>query len=279
MTAKVVLPHAVFQRKTEPSGLPRNLRLRALEWALYFAVSGRHTAAELGRQMQTDSAETREALGRLVSLGFIEEKLLDATEYLRGLAATGDRSEKSLREFLVGVAQPGPTLVGAEAVAGDGPLSERSEVGRTKPPAPIPPPRIEETGPARPLVAEGAAEGRSVTLRPARPPVPVFGFQPLPSPGDESKESGPMPRSQKLSLRALMNLIASKAGSREAGQLDIYRVFVRVDTALLKRNGIETLSFTDDHLVADEELEKAIVNSVKKTLGLVCPESVWVEVA
>jgi hypothetical protein len=76
-----------------------------------------------------------------------------------------------------------------------------------------------------------------------------------------------------------MNLIASKAGSREAGQLDIYRVFVRVDTALLKRNGIETLSFTDDHLVADAELEKAIVNSVKKTLGFVCPESVWVEVA
>ena len=88
-----------------------------------------------------------------------------------------------------------------------------------------------------------------------------------------------MPKSHKLSLRALMNLIASKAGSREAGQLDIYRVFVRVDTALLKRNGIETLSFTDDHFVADAELEKAIVNSVKKTLGLVCPESVWVEVA
>jgi hypothetical protein len=76
-----------------------------------------------------------------------------------------------------------------------------------------------------------------------------------------------------------MNLIETEAGSREAGQLDIYRVFVRVDTSLLKRNGIETLRFTDDRLVSDPELEQALVRSVKRTLGLNCPDSVWVEVA
>lgn len=82
-----------------------------------------------------------------------------------------------------------------------------------------------------------------------------------------------------LSLRALMNVIEKQAGTREAGQLDVYRVFVRVDTSLLRRNGIETLRFTEDRLVADPELQQAIVRSVKKTLGLDCPQSVWVDIA
>ena len=88
-----------------------------------------------------------------------------------------------------------------------------------------------------------------------------------------------MSASRRLSLRALMNLIERQASSTEAGQLDVYRVFVRVDTVLLKRNGIETLRFTEDRLVSDPELEQALVTSMKKTLGLDCPESVWVEVA
>lgn len=88
-----------------------------------------------------------------------------------------------------------------------------------------------------------------------------------------------MSRPRRLSLRALMNLIEKQAGSREAGQLDIYRVFVRVDTVLLRRSGIETLRFTEDHLISDPELEQAIIRSVKKTLGLDCPETIWVEVA
>lgn len=85
--------------------------------------------------------------------------------------------------------------------------------------------------------------------------------------------------SRSLSLRALMNVIERQSGTRENGQLDIYRVFARVDTALLKRNGIETLRFTEDRLVSDPELQEAILRSVKKTLGLDCPQSVWVEVA
>lgn len=88
-----------------------------------------------------------------------------------------------------------------------------------------------------------------------------------------------MSGSRRLSLRALMNVIEKHAGSREAGQLDVYRVFVRVDTVLLKRSGIETLRFTEDRLVSDPELEQAIVRSVKKTLGLDCPDSIWVDVA
>jgi hypothetical protein len=229
MSAAVVLPHAVYRRSSGVSALPEGTRLRALEWALYFAVDGTQTTAELGRRLRADDAERDRAFVKLLSLGLIEEQELNASEYVRALAASGDSDEKSMRDFLIGAVAP------AEPEA---------------PPAPPKPP-----------------------LRPA------FGFKPLPRPQIETKEKTPMPGSRKLSLRALMALIERQAGNRDAGQLDVYRVFVRVDTQLLKRNGIETLRFTEDRFVSDPELERAIVRSVKKTLGFDCPENLWIEVA
>ncbi|HEX3581684.1 MAG TPA: hypothetical protein VH087_07955 [Thermoanaerobaculia bacterium] len=228
-----IFPHAVYRRTGGTAAPPEGTRLRALEWALYFAANGSHTAAELARHLRADAAERDRAFGRLLALGLIEEQELNASEYVRALAAAGDAAEKSMREFLIGAVSP--------------------EEPALQPPAPVPPPK---------------------------PPLrPAFGFKPLPRPGSETKEKTPMPGSRKLSLRALMNLIEGQAGNRDAGQLDIYRVFVRVDTLLLKRNGIETLRFTEDRFVSDPELERAIVRSVKKTLGLDCPENLWVEVA
>lgn len=247
MSATVIFPQSVYRRVREPHQLPNDVRLPALAWALYFAVTGKHTAGELGRQMRVEPAPRDEALGRLVTLGLIEEQTLDAAEYVRALAASGDGEEKTLREFLMSASQPAPL-------------------------ADVPP-----SGPRE--VAEMPAPVSRLIPRQGRTPQPAFRFQPLPAPDDVTKENQRMSTSRSLSLRALMNLIEKQAGSREAGQLDIYRVFVRVDTVLLKRSGIETLRFTEDRLVSDPELEQAIVRSVKKTLGLDCPESVWVEVA
>ncbi|HEV7765397.1 MAG TPA: hypothetical protein VGQ76_10375 [Thermoanaerobaculia bacterium] len=224
MSARAIFPETVYRRRREPNQLPSDLKLIALEWALYFAVTGIHTAAELGRQLRAEAADRDDALRRLVLLGLIEEQALSAAEYVRALAAAGDREEKTLREFLIGASQP------------------------------------------------------PVKLSVPRPPAPPLEFRRLPSP-DDRKENRPMSHSRKLSLRALMNLIETQAGSREAGQIDIYRVFVRVDTTLLKRSGIETLRFTEDRFVSDPELEQAIVRSVKRTLGLECPETLWVDVA
>jgi len=224
----MILPQAIYRRAKEPSALPKEQRLIALDWACYFAVNGTHTVAEIGKQLRAETAARDESFDRLMTLGLIVEQELDAAEYVRALAASGDHEEKTLREFLAGAVQPPHTM-------------------------PIP----------------------RATLRAARPAPP---FTPLAFP-QQPKENRPMSGSRQLSLRALMNLIEKQAGSREAGQLDIYRVFVRVDTLLLKKSGIETLRFTEDRLVSDPELEKAIVKSVKKTLGLDCPESVWVEVA
>lgn len=237
-----MIAHAVYRRAREPRDLPRDLHMRSLDWALYFAADGSRTAAELARQLRADDSARDEAVGRLLGLGLIAEQELSASEYVRALAAAGDGEEKSLHEFLAGAAVPPPAADPGRIVTA---------------PVVVPP---------RPRLASVAQ--------------PSFGFQPLPSPDDGGKEHRTMSGSnRKLSLRALMNVIEKQAGTREAGQLDIYRVFVRVDTVLLKRNGIETLRFTEDRLVADPELQQAILRSVKKTLGLDCPPSVWVDVA
>lgn len=276
MSARVVLPQAVYRRAKEPHELPAGLRLRSLEWALYFAVTGKHTAAELGRHLRADSAERDGALSRLLGLALIDEQELDASEYVRALAVTRDSDDKTLREFLIGAVQPATTRVtneGSEAPR----EPQQTEGGKSTTRRVVQP--LTAGASRTPLreVSDMTVTAPRATLRPARPVQPAFGFQPLPSPTDDAKEKRPMTGSRRLSLRALMNLIERQASSREAGQLDIYRVFVRVDTLLLKRNGIETLRFTDDRLVSDPELEQALVGSVKKTLGLNCPESVWVE--
>lgn len=258
MSARAVLPQSVYRRARDPLDLPDDLRLRALEWALYFAVTGKHTVGELGRRMRAADLESEAAFSRLVGLGLIEEQELGASEYVSALAASGDRDERTLREFLVNVATPAPASVQTEE-SGEVPHHETS------------------AEPRLPQVADQAVS--SPRIAPRGRVAPPLAFKRLPSPDEVPKENRLMSRSRKLSLRALMNLIEKQAGSREAGQLDIYRVFVRVDTVLLRRSGIETLRFTEDQLVSDPELEQAIIRSVKKTLGLDCPETVWVEVA
>jgi hypothetical protein len=274
---RIVLSEAVYLRTREARDLEDNLRLRALEWALYFAVDGKHTAAELGRQIRVEIADRDEALARLMSLGIIKERELNAWEYVHALAASGDREEKTLQEFLLGAAKP----AGTTGTAGVVPEVSRSPQQTDRESSTVPHlVQFEPTGSPRSRLrdaADIAAPSASTALRRIASQ-PAFGFKPLPSPEDDTKENRPMSVSRRLSLRAFMNLIERHAGSREAGQLDTYRVFVRIDTPLLRRNGIETLRFADDRLVSDPELEKALVRSLKKTLGLDCPESVWVEV-
>jgi hypothetical protein len=79
-----------------------------------------------------------------------------------------------------------------------------------------------------------------------------------------------------LSLRALLTFIRSRAADETAGQLDVYRAFLRVDPDLLKQHGITTLRFEDDRVVHDAELQRRIVHSVESTLGVRCPAEVFV---
>jgi hypothetical protein len=80
-----------------------------------------------------------------------------------------------------------------------------------------------------------------------------------------------------LSLRALITAIAARAASPEAGQLDVYRVFLQVDARLLERNGITTLRFSEEREVRDPELQHAIAGAVEQVLGIAVPAQAWLE--
>jgi hypothetical protein len=100
-------------------------------------------------------------------------------------------------------------------------------------------------------------------------------FIPLPSPG--TLPAQPTRGGRKLNLKAVMNFIVNQVGGDvNAGQLAVYRVFMRVDTKLLKRNGITSLRFQEDRIVSDVELEEAILGSTRKALGVGCPDDVFV---
>lgn len=98
------------------------------------------------------------------------------------------------------------------------------------------------------------------------------GFEPLPLPEEETAMQIP----PALSLRAVMRFVAEQSGDADAGQLDIYRAFVRVNPQLLRRNGITTLRFEEDRLLTDPDLQKALLASVEHVVGRSCPPEVFV---
>lgn len=79
-----------------------------------------------------------------------------------------------------------------------------------------------------------------------------------------------------LSLRAVMRFITEQSGDADAGQLDIYRAFVRVSPQLLRRNGITNLRFEEDRLLTDPDLQQAILASVEHVVGRSCSPDVFV---
>lgn len=103
-------------------------------------------------------------------------------------------------------------------------------------------------------------------------------FVPLEVADEEIAMSSPNPvlHPRRLNLRALMEFLIARAPSEEAGQLDIYRVFLRIEPELLRESGISTLRFIDDRVVEDRELERLILDSVERTLGIACPPEVFV---
>jgi hypothetical protein len=79
-----------------------------------------------------------------------------------------------------------------------------------------------------------------------------------------------------MSLRAVIQHILHHASDPTEGQLAVYRVFMGIDTRLLKRNGIQSLRFQDDRVITDPELQNAISQSLTKNLRISLPETVYV---
>lgn len=227
MSAPRVPPAAVYEPAVPAGHLPADLRLRSLEWGVFFAVTGRHTVAQIGAHLGLAPAERDGAFVRLLELGLLAERPLTAGEYLRA-AATVDGEEVTLAGFL----------------------------------------RAGLAGPVLPPAIDSIAD-----------PIPDP-FEPLALPDEEilmQIPDLPAPATPPaLSLQAVMRFVADQSPDADAGQLDIYRAFVRVNPQLLRRNGITTLRFEEDRLLTDPDLQQALLASVEHVVGRSCPPEVFV---
>lgn len=85
-----------------------------------------------------------------------------------------------------------------------------------------------------------------------------------------------LPGRRRLSLKALMQFLIRRAPTEEAGQLDVYRAFLKLDPELLRAHGITTLRFEDDRLIESPELVRKILECVESTFELKVPAEVFV---
>jgi hypothetical protein len=81
----------------------------------------------------------------------------------------------------------------------------------------------------------------------------------------------PIVQKRGLHLKSLIAFIISQAPTRTEGQIAVYRVFLRVPSDLMRRNGIVSLSLVDNaSIIEDPELlrsvEAAVLASVKKAI-------------
>ncbi|MEO1368278.1 MAG: hypothetical protein AAFX50_13985 [Acidobacteriota bacterium] len=299
-------PGTVFQLARDLVDLPEALTLRNLEWGVLFAVTGEHTVAQIGEHFGLDADESATIFKRLISEGLIVEREVSYGEYLRATATLRDDEPRTLARFLragvtfgplARVAGVGEAARPRPAAPSRGTVPSAAASSAAAPSAPAPPatsPASAPSSPAASTVPSGEAEIHQTRAVPTFSRDELSRFEPLAQPPAVPSPAGPAlrgtpplplpapapgePRAaagRPLSLKRVMQFILDRAPDLNAGQLDIYRVFIRVNTKLLRRNGINTLRFEEDRLITDDELQRAITASVEKTLGLPCPQEVF----
>lgn len=200
-------PESVFELVRPLAEVPEALRLRALEWRLLLAVTGRHSVAQIGAVFGVEPDLRDRTFAALLERGLLAERELSRTEFERARGAVDADEPRTLAAFLA-----------------DEPSFQ-------------------------PLDAETTGE----------PMAPVL----------------PLPRRRRLRLRALLDFLAEGAESAEDGQMNAYRLFIRLDPELLRRSGIKTLRFEDDRHIDEPELVAQIVAAVEAVFGRPCPDRVF----
>lgn len=241
---------ATVYRLARPLATVReDLRLRNVEWGVLFAITGEHSVAQIGDLFALAPAERDAVFERLRQAGLLEERPLTRAEHLRALAGVrDDDAPRTLAAFL-----------GAGA-AWDGRATSLEAL-------------VEEAATTTRAIAYVPSAGETVVpfLPLTPPPLAAPALAPPPAAGPPRPDGV-----RRLSLRALIQQVIDHADDVQSGQLDVYRVFIRVPTRLLKRNGIDTLRFQDDRLIDDPELQQALAASLASTLGMPCPSSLFV---
>lgn len=231
------LLEAVFERVSADDALPPGLQLTVAQWAALFSCDGRRCLLEIALDLRSAPARIFEAFRHLAALGLVRERQLDLAEYSRiaSLAASAESE--------------GSPLSLAQLAARRDALAEARRALLSKP----------------------------APKKPAAPASPIP-FQPLAAGGqDHTRETAPMSGSapKTLNLGGLVRFIASRDKDSSSGQLAVYRVFMGVNTALLRDAGIHSLRFDDNVTVSNAALIEAISKSVQKNLGIPIPEHLF----
>jgi hypothetical protein len=248
-----ILASAVYQLALRPEELPANLRLPSSAWAVLFSLSGRHSVAQIGAQLGLTPESRDRAFGDLLAADLVVERRLSMAEYLRSAGTIDDDERRTFGAFLRGApARPA-------AVPPIGPTLEANEDAD--------PEVAPRTSASEPMPSPSRAKATSLAVAP---------FRPLALPEEETPmNTPPSLASRTLNLRVLNRLFFERSVSPEQAQLDLYRVYLRVDAQLLTRAGITTLKFEEDRLVDDPELVERLSQSAADALGAPLPESVW----
>ena len=252
-----IRPGCVFELRRDLASLDQGLRLRNIEWGVLFALTGEHTVAQIGDYLALEEFERDRVFERLLDSGLIAEPEPPSTAPTPPPPPPRSPSRE--------VHDPPDLAQVTRAV----PIVRQQTMAPSPPSAA--PVAHDQLVPFEPLSAAPAKTASS------RSPLSETTSNPAKAPRFSAEEP-PMVKNfeRRLSLKALMQFILERAQDSTVGQLDIYRVFIRVNTKLMRRNGIHTLRFEEDHLISDPELQNAILSSVQKTLGLSCPQSVFV---
>ncbi len=271
---------SVYALQDRIQAISPELKLRNASWGVLFAIDGRRTAGQIREQLGFAEDFFTAAIEELEQKGLIKEQPVDAREFVANQARSGQSESRSLAEFLFS----GTLLSSATASPVGEPVSrEKYQAESEQKPAPASAPAPLTVGrPFTPLGADGSNHSGSGNIRPALTPLPTptrqiaASAQPVAIDGAAAAVTAQTSAERRLSLQGVVDFILNRAVDSNAGQLDVYKVFIRINTRLLKRNGIHSLRFKEDRIITDPELQQAILSSVNRTLGVSCPESVFV---
>ncbi len=231
------LIEAVYERTSEDDSLPADLRLTITQWATLFSCDGYRCLLEIALDLRSTPGQVYEALNHLESLGLVRERQLDLAEYSR-IAALAAQAES----------QSSPLSLSQLTARRDALAEARRKLG-----------------------VKSVAKNNPT-------PAPSIPFQPLEiSNPQQHKNPAAMPNNTQrtLNLGGLVRFIASRDKDSASGQLAVYRVFMGVNTALLRDAGIHSLRFDDTVSISNPGLIDAITRSVEKNLGIPIPEHLF----
>lgn len=278
-----VLPGAVLELTAGLPDLSPELRLRSLEWGVLFSTTGGHSVSQIADLLGLPVAEVQASCHELLEQGLLRERALTYGEYLR-TAAGESGGPKTLNEFL----QTGAAWQGSseDPVIPPKPMARVTEFNGAN----VDDPRSTDSFDATvtravPTISRSEVLAFSPLATPLASKAPASSDAPdRPSPSSQpakiteirpSDTTRPEKKVPRMSLRTLMGSIMNRAPDLSSGRLDVYRVFIRVDTELLRRNGITTLRFEEDRQIEDKELQEAIQDSLRATLDMECPADVF----